>query len=264
MQEIKYKHYLCTINAICDYIKDIIKRDGMNTNKHYYGDSRLNNYCAYCGGPAETEDHVPSRCFLDKPYPQDLPVIPCCHKCNHEFSKDEEYVSCLIDCLKANTAIPCRVQREKTRNTLMHSPKLQERIASQIRDFGGLTIYDYEKDRFEKVIRKLAFGHLAFENDILLCDSTYNISMRLLLEMSDSQRYTFFQPYNGTLLPEVCSHGLEHVVLHYEDGGVHSFSSFWNTVQEGRYSYCASPDGNKVKFVVADYLAVEVCINMAV
>ena len=63
----------------------------MNTNKHYYGDSRLNNYCAYCGGPAETEDHVPSRCFLDKPYPQDLPVIPCCHKCNYEFSKDEEF-----------------------------------------------------------------------------------------------------------------------------------------------------------------------------
>ncbi len=79
-----------------------------------------------------------------------------------------------------------------------------------------------------------------------------------------TQRHTFFQPYNGTLLPEVCSHGLEHVVLHYEDGCVHSFSSFWNTVQKGRYSYCASPDGNMVKFVVADYLAVEVCINMAV
>ena len=102
------------------------------------------------------------------------------------------------------------------------------------------------------------------QSDMLLCDSTYNFSMRLLPEMSDSQRHTFFQPYNGTLLPEVYSHGLEHVVLHYEDGCVHSFSSFWNTVQEGRYSYCASPDGNKVKFVVADYLAVEVCINMAV
>ena len=55
---------LCTINAICDYITDIIKRDGMNTNKHYYGDSRLNNYCAYCGGPAETEDHVRRGAFL--------------------------------------------------------------------------------------------------------------------------------------------------------------------------------------------------------
>lgn len=239
-------------------------KGGMNPNKRYYGDSRLNNYCAYCGGPAETEDHVPSRCFLDKPYPQNMPVIPCCHKCNHEFSKDEEYVSCLIDCLKANTAIPCRVQREKTRNTLMHSPKLQERIALQIRDFGGLTIYDYEKDRFEKVIRKLAFGHLAFENDILLGDSTYIISMWLLPEMSDLQRHAFFQPYKGSLLPEVCSHGLEHIVLHYEDRCVQSISSYWIPVQEGRYSYCVSPDGDKVKFVIADYFAVEVCINMAV
>lgn len=187
-----------------------------------------------------------------------MPVIPCCHKCNHEISKDEEYVSCFIDCMKANTVIPNRIQREKTRNTLLHSPKLQERIASQIRDFGGLMIYDYEKDRFERVIRKLAFGHLAFENDMLLWDSTYNISMWLLPEMSNSQRHTFFRPYKGSMLPEMCSHGLEHIVLHYEDDCVHSFSSYWNSVQESRYSYCVSPDSNKVKFVIADYLAVEV------
>ena len=160
--------------------------------------------------------------------------------------------------MKANTVIPNRIQREKTRNTLLHSPKLQERIASQIRDFGGLMIYDYEKDRFERVIRKLAFGHLAFENDMLLWDSTYNISMWLLPEMSNSQRHTFFRPYKGSMLPEMCSHGLEHIVLHYEDDCVHSFSSYWNSVQESRYSYCVSPDSNKVKFVIADYLAVEV------
>lgn len=127
----------------------------MNPNKKYYGDSRLNHFCAYCGNLAETEDHVPSRCFLDEPYPQDMPVVPCCHKCNHDFSEDEEYVSCIIDCMKADEVIPNRIQRVKTRKTLLHSPKLQERIASQKRDFGGLTFYDFEKDRFEKVIRKL-------------------------------------------------------------------------------------------------------------
>ena len=83
--------------------------------------------------------------------PQDLPVIPCCYKCNHDFSLDEEYVSCMIDCMKAGTASPTLVEREKTRKSLLHNPKLQERISSQIRDFGGALLYDIEKERFEKV-----------------------------------------------------------------------------------------------------------------
>ena len=233
----------------------------MNPNKTYYGDSRLNDYCAYCGSLAETEDHVPSRCFLDKPYPQDLPVVPCCKKCNHDFSIDEEYVTCFIDCMKANTTNPSEIQREKTRKTLLHSTKLQERIASQIRDFGGTTIYDYEKDRFEKVLCKLAYGHLAYENDSLSWDSTYNISMWLLSNMSDVQKHSFFEPYAGTILPEVCSHALSHIALHYGEDGVHSFSSCWITVQKDRYSYCVSPDSNKVKIIIADFLAAEIQIT---
>lgn len=234
----------------------------MNPNKKYYGDVRLNHLCAFCGCPAETEDHVPSRCFLDIPYPQDLPVIPCCYKCNHEFSKDEEYVSCYIDCMKANTAIPDKIQREKTRKTLLHTPKLQERIASQLGDFNSLSIYDFEKVRFENVIRKFAFGHLAFENDFLSWDSSFKISMWLLPEMSDFQQHNFFQPYRGFLLPEVCSHGLEHIVLCYEDDAIHSFVSPWITIQENRYRYCVSPDSDMVKFVIAEYLAVEVKIEV--
>lgn len=232
----------------------------MNSNKTYYADDRLNNCCAYCGDFAETEDHVPSRCFLNQPYPQNMPVVPCCHKCNYEFSIDEEYVSCFIDCIKENTVDPHKIQREKTRKTLLHSPKLQERIASQIRDIGGVTIYDYEKDRFKRVMYKLAFGHLAYENNMLLWDSEYNISMWLLQEMSDSQKHSFWKPYIGTIFPEVGSHSLEHIVLNYIGEEIHSFSSYWNNVQDGRYSYCVSPDGNNVKFVIADLFAVEVQI----
>jgi hypothetical protein len=162
--------------------------------------------------------------------------------------------------MKANTADPNMIQREKTRKTLLHSPKLQERIASQIRDFGGLTIYDLEKNRLENVVRKLAYGHLAFENDTLPWDSTYNISMWLLPQMTASQKQTFFEPYTGDILPEVGSHSLEHIVLNYGDDGVQSFSSYWYPVQKNRYCYCVSPDSNKVKFIIANFLAVEVQI----
>lgn len=233
----------------------------MNPNKTYYGDSRLNYFCAFCGSPADTEDHVPSRCFLDKPYPPELPVIPCCHKCNHDFSIDEEYVSCLIDCMKANTADPSLIQRDKTRETLLHSSKLQERIAAQIRNFGGYSLLDYEKDRFMNVIRKLAFGHLAFENNHLTWNSTLCFSMWLVPEMRESQRTTFFKSFTGDLLPEVSSHSLEHILFFRNANNEIQYAAPWVIVQEGRYAYCVSPDSNKVKFVIADHLAVEVSIS---
>lgn len=234
----------------------------MNPNKTYYGDWRLNNCCAYCGNYAETEDHVPSRCFLDKPHPQNMPVVPCCKQCNRDFSEDEEYVSCMIDCMKVQTAIPNKIQREKTRKSLLHSQKLQERIAAQIRVFDGQTIFDYEKERFENIIHKLAFGHLAYENDSLTWDSTYSYTMWLLANMPDSQKRSFLEPYTGTLLPEVGSHSLNlnHVMLIGNSDTMFSACSCWNTVQKNRYSYCVSPDSSRVKFIIADYLAVEVQI----
>jgi len=190
-----------------------------------------------------------------------MPVVPCCHKCNYEFSIDEEYVSCFIDCMKENTVDPHKIQREKTRKTLLHSPKLQERIASQIIDFGGVAIYDYEKDRFKRVMYKLAFGHLAYENSALLWDSKYNISMWLLQEMSDLQKQLFLKPYIGDILPEVGSRSLlNNIVLIPKNNEVCSCLSQWIPVQENRYSYCVSPNGNNVKFVIADLFAVEVQI----
>ena len=234
----------------------------MNPNKTYYGDWRLNNCCAYCGSFAETEDHVPSQCFLDKPHPQNMPVVPCCKQCNRDFSEDEEYVSCMIDCMKAQTAIPTKIQREKTRKSLLHSQKLQERIAAQIREFGGQTIFNYEKERFENIIHKLAFGHLTYENDRLAWDSTYSYTMWLLPNMPDSQKRSFLEPYAGTMLPEVGSHSLNlsHVMLACGDDARLSTCSFWNTVQENRYSYCVSPDSDRVKFIIANFFAVEVQI----
>ena len=72
-----------------------------------YADSRLIQDCIYCdGGHQETRDHVPSKAFLDSPFPDNLPVVPSCHACNHGFAVDEEYLSCLIECCLAGSANP--------------------------------------------------------------------------------------------------------------------------------------------------------------
>lgn len=237
----------------------------MNKQKQYYGDWRMENMCSYCGGYATTEDHVPSKCFLDHPHPDNPPVVPCCEKCNREFSVDEEYVSCFIDCVKEHTVIPEEIRREKTRKSLIHTPKLARLIESQIFDFGGVIQYEPDLSRFKKVIRKLAFGHFAYMNDTLTFDSNFEVAMWFLQEMPPSRRDVFERPYTGLLLPEVGSRALERmaVAIIYENGKSKQFSSFanWEIVQTGRYRYCVSPDSNKIKLVIAECLAAEINVN---
>lgn len=204
---------------------------------------------------------MPSRCFLDAPLPNEPPVVPCCEECNKSFSLDEEYVSCIIDCMKDGTTDVPSIKRLKTRKTLTHSVALAEEIKSQCRDFGGVELWDYDKDRFLRVIRKLAFGHLAFYNELLAFDSDFHVSMKLLCQMNDLERNNFEQPYLNDLFPEVGSRALlSPTFLVIEDGMKKSlkYPSHWEVVQEGRYRYCTSNEGNKVKFVIAEYLAVEV------
>lgn len=224
-------------------------------------DWRLKNICVYCGMPAETLDHVPSKCFLDEPYPKNLKSVQCCGRCNHKFSSDEEYVSCIIDCIKEKTTNPNIIKREKTRKTLSHSFGLLERIKSQFRMFADVEVCDIEKSRFELVMYKLAFGHLAYENSSINWDSDYKVDMWVLEEMSKPLLNDFEMPYYGDVVPDVGSNYLSHVLVGMDESAI---CSDWIVVQDGRYRYCVSPDSTKVKFVIADYLAVEVSIGDSV
>lgn len=58
--------------------------------------------------------------------------------------------------------------------------KKDDKPHPQKRDFGGVLLYDIEKERFEKVFRKLAFGYLAYENDTLAWDIPYSICAKKL------------------------------------------------------------------------------------
>src|SRR5262245_62097325 len=78
-----------------------------------FGDERQMAWCVYCGRDTETRDHVPSRIFLDEPYPENLPVVPACRRCNESFSLGEEYLACLVDCVMSGVADPDLVRRAK-------------------------------------------------------------------------------------------------------------------------------------------------------
>lgn len=97
-----------------------------------YGEDHPERMCCYCGAWADTVDHVPSKVFLDKPYPENLPVVPCCRKCNEQFSLDEEYVAVLLECVRLQTFIPEQFEREKIRKIVEHNPAILQTVKESV------------------------------------------------------------------------------------------------------------------------------------
>ena len=46
--------------------------------------------CTYCGGRAQTRDHVPPKSIFLKPLPGMI-TVPACRRCNQEWSRAEQY-----------------------------------------------------------------------------------------------------------------------------------------------------------------------------
>lgn len=222
-------------------------------------DSRIVGICIYCGGIAKTRDHVPSKAFLDKPYPDNIPVVPCCSECNNKFSKDEEYVVCAIECLKCNSTDVNKIEREKVRSTLLQAPTLQTRIESYSKDlFSDIhnpRTLKIEKERFDNVIRKLVLGHLFFENSIISFASI-KWQYKLLPRMNSRELEDFLTPYQLTLSPEVASRALHRMILINGEPYLD-----WEIVQPNLYQYCTSADGSRIKIIISNYMAIEAYVE---
>ena len=222
-----------------------------------YGDRRNKGFCVHCGGPDETDDHVPSKVLLDEPYPENLPVVPACSKCNAGFSLDEEYFACLIEC--ARTGSVDTVERPKVRRILSDRPALSERLkqARTVSDSGAVN-YGCEAERIKRVVLKLARGHAAYELSEQRCGDPSHFMAAPLHTLSSEARSHFEEVPSSSALPEVGTRAMQRVVVlaawntTIDDG--------WIEVQAGRYRYFAVADGAAVmvRIVVGEYLACEV------
>lgn len=130
-------------------------------------DERLVGICAYCGTVPDTRDHVPSRVLLDEPFPADLAVVEACRLCNESFSRDEEYVACLVECVIRETVDPDGLRREKIKRILNGRPLLAAKIREgRVEGATGDLIWQADTARIRNVALKLARGHLAFEFNV--------------------------------------------------------------------------------------------------
>lgn len=223
-----------------------------------FADERHAAFCVFCGDLPTTREHAASRVLLDDPLPDDLPLVGSCHRCNSGFSRDEEYLACLIDCVISGSTDPDKVKRPKVRVSLLHSPSLAARIAAgRTEDATGTVIWKKEDDRVRNVIVKLARGHVAHQYSQPQLDDPAHVMVMPLVVMSDAQRKVFETVPEAPGWPEIGSRAFVNVTVAGDK--TYDLESGWNILQAGRYRYLVAQSGETVvRIVLSEYLAAEV------
>lgn len=219
-----------------------------------HSDDRFLEFCVYCGGAPETRDHVPSKVLLDDPLPANLPVVGACLACNQSFSKDEEYLSCLLEAVLKGTAEASPEMRHKVRRILTERPAIAARIKNQAVHSEIHPLWEPEVERVNNVVFKLAQGHAAYELSLPLLDMPKSLGISPLMLMTEQEHADFEQIQLSGMWPEVGSRAMIRIATSWPDTPAE-----WNVVQSGRYRFTVSvANGVTVKMVLSEYLACEV------
>lgn len=231
-------------------------------------DGRLISGCVYCGGRQDTRDHVPSRVFLDSPFPENLPVVPACRECNNGFSSDEEYLACLLEAVIAGSTDPDRIERRQVANILRRSAGLRARIESSKHQVDDQTAFHVDGARIENVLLKLARGHACFELSTPCHNNPRSLRWWPLLMMSAEERDAFDASQVIEMFGEIGSRQTQRLLvtqltLRSPSGELSSVGLIvndWVDVQEGRYRYLAIHERDEItiKIILREYLACEI------
>lgn len=226
------------------------------------------NRCVYCGGLPDTRDHVPSRVFLNRPLPENLPVVGACHSCNNGFSKDEQYVACVIEAVLAGSSEPEMIKRMSIADILRDSPGLRARIEAAKFVEDDRVYFSVEPDRIRNVALKLARGHAAFELN-RLCREEPSSLWCGPLELLSPDKLDAFEAFQLVgFLGEIGTRNTQRLqvlqmTMKAPDGSLQTQGiviNDWIEAQEGCYRYIAveEPDHVAVRIVISEYLACEV------
>lgn len=226
--------------------------------KQLFFDDRFRSVCVYCGMRANTRDHVPSKVLLDLPYPANLPVVAACERCNNEFSKDEPYLACLIDCVIRGAVQPDGRGREKIARMLCEKPHLvTEMNRARLDDLFGVPQWQPDFGRVMPIVLKLARGHAAFEFAEPKLYEPRHVWVAPLETLTAKQRNRFesVEEHDGTAgWPEIGSRAFHRMCVMGDE--VYSDED-WSILQHERYRYL-TPNEETVRFVLSEYLGCEV------
>ncbi|RJQ39086.1 MAG: hypothetical protein C4550_05800 [Nitrospiraceae bacterium] len=201
--------------------------------------------CVYCGEAAETREHCPSKVFLTKPYPSDLPVVPACAKCNNGFSSDELYTKAFIEAYEQHTSYKSRTLLSERKEVEEARKKFDECVRS------GEIHFD---NRISRILMKLAVCHMTYELTTGFYDDSWegvpeyvSYTFRPNMTSEEIESWDEFIIMNDNILPIIGSrvfnhiYVLEPVLTALDDSGQVIKKPFmvmdWTDVQDNNYRY---------------------------
>ncbi|MEZ4810770.1 MAG: hypothetical protein R2819_10450 [Allomuricauda sp.] len=233
-----------------------------------FADDRLIRECVYCGDSASTRDHVPSKCLLEQPYPENLSVVGCCDSCNQDFSKDEQYFVCLLESVLCGSTDPENIRRPSVAKIMQNSPALRQRIENSKTEVDGQIAFVPEMERICNVMLKLARGHAAFELSQPCRSEPDHFWCGPLSSLPQENRDVFHSVHFQQILGEVGSRNMQRllvtqITLNSETSGQQNIGMLindWIDVQDEQYRFIAIDDMGTlvIRIVIAEYFACEV------
>ena len=224
-------------------------------------DERLKGSCIHCGRwiSDSSNDHVPSKSLLKKPYPTDRPTIKICRACNESFALDEEYFAAFLSAIVSGSTEPDRQVLPSATIIFRVNENLRDRIdRSKIQEqtlFGEIRkMWIPEQERINRVIVKNARGHGYFEyGDPSLVEACPSLVWVAPMEnLTADQKDHFFRP--ESLLcgwPEIGSRAFTRSI------GGQDLLDGWVVVQDGVYRYSVE-GGIRVRTVLFEHIVTEV------
>jgi len=215
---------------------------------------RLDGMCCYCGDFPDTRDHVPSKVLLNDPFPENLPVVPCCSSCNQNFSKDEEYFACLIECIVSGSVEIENLKRDKIKRILTNKRGLQKRLSNALVKEDTGTYFKVEQKRIENVLLKLAKGHAQFDASSPLLGTPTYLVYKPIHTMTQEENDRFF---SGPIIEKYPEVGSRMFLKIAQDNTPYAT---WEVVQDSVYAYLITSQMGRlsVRLIIADFLAAEI------
>lgn len=252
--------------------------------KKYWGPNELlphvtfsrNNihYCVYCGEESDTREHAPSKVFLQKPYPNDLPVLPACRKCNNSFSDDELYVEIYIDSIKFLSGYTSSLKEENA-DRIKKNTAFLDAQSDLNKYYNGEKVLINQK--IERILTKLAICHMVYElsegygtNNCSIQPKYISYSFLFNMSKSEIEIFNGFIFMNDKKVPTIGSrvfdkiYVIEPVLTSVNDSQNNKNQLLvmdWTEVQEHNYKYITwleNDDTFHVKIVIHDFLYAEV------
>lgn len=245
-------------------------------------DSNIQSDCIYCGLPADSREHIPSKVFLKKPYPRNLYIVPACKKCNNLYSDDELYSWFIIKILEQMAHSNVENSVDDERRFFRHA-SIAKIVRTDIAAFVDSNIhtcrldsavFDFRSNRLERTLEKLAIGHSVFElsegyrSDETEGWITEKIAYGFAPALSEDTKSDFdcAIPINQILWPEVGSRIYDHIFvvqvplistsnpLDCREAGIVFLD--WIDVQEATYRYITinTNDQIYVHIVIDEFL----------